>query len=82
MQACSRGHGRAGCAGANCGVVFLVMRFSDYYCVLICEVQRGYEGVRVMGRRVISALEGTDLSWVLEICSLCLCCVPTGFRKK
>lgn len=81
-QAHSFVDGRAGCAGANCAVVILVMCFSEYYSVLTCEVQRGYEGVRVTGRREISALEGTDLSWVLEECSLCVCCMPTGFGGK
>lgn len=82
VQACSCVHGRAGCAGASCGVVLHGMCFSDYYSVLICEVQRGYKGVRVTGRREISALEGTDLSRVLEKCSLCFCCVSTGFEEK
>lgn len=80
VQAHSCVHGRAGYAGASFGVVLLVMCISGYCSVLIHEVQRGYEGVRVTGRRKISALEG--LSWVLEKCSFCVCCVPTGFREK
>lgn len=82
MQARSCVDGRAGCAGAICGVVLLVMSFSDNYSVLICEVQRGCEGVGVIGRREISALKGTDLCEVLEKCSLCLCCVPQASRKN
>lgn len=73
VQACSCADGRAGCAGANFAVVLLVMGFSDDY-VLICE------GVRVIDRREISALEGTDLSLVLEKCSLSLLCAM-GFGK-
>lgn len=80
VQAHSCVDGRAGCAGASCGVVLLVMRVSGYCSVLIHEVQRGYEGVRVTGGRKISALE--DLFWVLEKCSFCVCCVPTSFREK
>lgn len=64
------------------GVILLVMYFSDDYAVLICEVQRGCEGVRVIGRREISALEGTDLCSVLEKCSLCFCCVSQASGKN
>lgn len=61
--------------------VLIVMCFSSCS-VLICEVQRGYEGVRVTGRREISALEGTGISWVLEKCSpLSLLCAH-GLQGK
>lgn len=38
-------------AGVWFGASVLVMYFSNYCSVLICEVQSGYEGVRVTGRR-------------------------------
>lgn len=77
---------RPGCAGASSllwfGTSVLIVMYFSKYSVLVCEVQRGYEGDRVTGRREISALEGVGISWVLEKCSLLSLLCAHGLQGK